>query len=126
MTDRNSLFLLLLLGLSLACSLTTPAAEGGQAGALQAERTPENDNPDGTVQAALGQTAVPSLYPENCTVTASVLHLRECAGTQCRVLDWLEYGESLTILAASGDWLQVQTPTGETGWVKANYCGEEP
>ena len=59
----------------------------------------------------------------SCTVSATVLHLRSCAGTNCPVDAWLLQGEPLTILQPGTTWINVQTSNGKTGWVNATYCG---
>jgi endonuclease YncB( thermonuclease family) len=55
------------------------------------------------------------------TVTASVLNLRQGAGASFAVIGQLRQGESVTLLDERGDWLQVQTAAGVTGWVAAKY-----
>jgi uncharacterized protein YgiM (DUF1202 family) len=126
MNVRSFLFLLLP-ALALACSLTASPVTGDQAGAMQPARTPVQINLEGAAQSAPSQASPsPTATPVTCTVTADVLHLRACAGTHCTVQDWLEQGEELTILASSNGWIQVQTQTSDTGWVKAKYCGGQP
>lgn len=61
----------------------------------------------------------------SCTVSASVLHLRSCAGINCSVETWLLQGESLTILQPGTPWIKVKTPDGQIGWVNATYCGDK-
>ncbi len=112
----NTLRLLLLLLFSLAYSLTTPPS-------------PSQDMPaqlsNITHLATATQDPDPILHtmPVTCTVLAQSLHLRECAGLQCPVLAWLSTGDVLDILDADQDWLNVTTPTGQTGWVHSKYCG---
>ena len=94
---------------------------------MQPARTPVQINLEGAAQSAPSQASPsPTPTPITCTVTADALHLRACAGTHCTVLDWLEQGEELTILDTNDDWIQVQTQTGDTGWVKGKYCGGQP
>jgi uncharacterized protein YgiM (DUF1202 family) len=124
MASRTFLFLLFLPALALACSLTASPVTVDRAGAMQPAREPVKINLEGAAQTAPSQALPsPTMTPVTCTVTADVLHLRACAGTHCTVLDWLEQGEELIILDTNADWIQVQTQTGETGWVKAKYCG---
>lgn len=67
---------------------------------------------------------LPAISSQNfCTVSASVLHLRSCAGIDCPVDAWLMKGEVLTILQPGTTWINVQTSNGKTGWVNATYCG---
>ena len=127
MKSRTFLFLLFLPALALACSLTASTVTSDQAGAMQPASTPAQINLEGAAQTAPSQALPsPTMTPVTCTVTADVLHLRACAGTHCTVLDWLEQGEELTILDTKDDWIQVQTQTGVTGWVKGKYCGGQP
>lgn len=106
---------------SLACSLTdntvkpaetpiSPISFASQSNALPIEE----------IQGDLVPT---SSNPVSCTVSATVLHLRSCAGTDCPVDAWLLQGESLTILQPGTAWINVQTSSGKTGWVNATYCG---
>ena len=127
MKRRAFLSFLFLPVLALACSLTASPVTGDQAGAMQPASEPVQINLEGAAQSAPSQASPsPTLTPVTCTVTADALHLRACAGTHCTVLDWLEQGEELTILDTNNDWIQVQTQTGETGWVKGKYCGGQP
>ena len=123
----RSLLILLLPALALACSLTASPVTVSQAGAMQPVREPVQINLEGAAQSAPSQALPFSIgTPVTCKVTADALHLRACAGTHCTVLDWLEQGEELTILNANDDWIQVQTQTSVTGWVKGKYCGGQP
>jgi len=120
----RSLLILFLPALALACSLTASPVTGDQAGAMQPVREPVQINLEGAAQSAPSQASpFPTGTPVTCAVTVDALHLRACAGTHCTVLDWLEQGEELTILDTNDDWIQVQTQTGDTGWVKGKYCG---
>jgi len=102
--------------LLLACSLTTPPPL-------------PKDTPAQVSNITHLATATPDPYsnshtmPATCTVLAQSLHLRECAGLQCNVLAWLFAGETLDVLDAKQDWLNVKTPSGQTGWVHSKYCG---
>lgn len=123
----RSLLILLLPALALACSLTASPVTGDQTGALQPASTSVQINLEGAAQSAPSQPSPsPTTTSATCTVTADALHLRACADTHCTVLDWLEQGEELTILDTKDDWIQVQTQTGDNGWVKGKYCGGQP
>jgi len=106
-------YLLPLLFLSLACSLTS----------LSANTTNESLAPLSTPTRIAKATNAPMLNPNSCIVTATVLHLRECAGTNCGIKDWLTQGDRLLIQQDVNGWYQVTTPTGESGWVNSIYCG---
>ena len=107
---------LLLPLLLLACSLTTPPS------------LPQ-DMPAQVSNITHLATAIPDLnsnshtMPATCTVSAQSLHLRECAGLHCTVLAWLSTGDVLDVLEVDQDWLNVITPSGQTGWVHSKYCG---
>lgn len=106
-------YLALIWLLSLACSLTAAPVAGASV----------NVRPTQTVVTLVPQTAtsVPAL--DTCRVSASVLQLRECAGTSCTVKAWLKQGEELSVVQNVDGWFQVTTPAGESGWVNSKYCG---
>src|SRR5215470_16044411 len=54
-------------------------------------------------------------------ITKDRLNLRTKPGTDQPVLQVIPTGTQLTILATSGDWLQVQAPDGSTGYVAAAF-----
>ena len=85
-----------------AAVLNTPTAAPQRADTLKAER-------------------IPTPSPKRCTVTAGLLNLRSCGGTHCGVLAVLDEGDRLTVLEL-GDWLQVETNTGLTGYINGAYC----
>lgn len=55
------------------------------------------------------------------TITATTLNLRDSASTDGGVIVTLNQGAALTILKAEGNWYQVKTSAGTTGWVSSNY-----
>jgi uncharacterized protein YgiM (DUF1202 family) len=59
-----------------------------------------------------------------CVVTASKsLNLRSDAGTLYSVIEVLAAGDVLTLTGDQrGNWVQVRTVDGATGWVNSNYC----
>jgi uncharacterized protein YgiM (DUF1202 family) len=110
---------LFILIFSLACSLTTPPSPPQDVPAQLSNKSPL------TTPTSL-PNSIPHTMPATCTVSAQSLHLRECAGLQCAVLAWLSAGDVLEVLDADQDWLNVTTPTGQTGWVHSKYCGGTP
>jgi len=62
-----------------------------------------------------GSTASPA--QATATVTATTLNLRGQPSTQAELLGTLPRGTSLAVLQKQGDWYQVKTPSGQTGWV---------
>ena len=99
--------------LSLAYSLTAAPVTGASVDSLHRQT--------GGQPATNTVTPVPTL--DTCQVTASVLQLRECAGTSCTVKAWLKQGEALSVYQNVDGWFQVTTPAGESGWVNSKYCG---
>ena len=108
----------LLLLFSLACSLTTPPAGSN----LDAQSVQKNYLATPTPI----PTPVLHTIPAACTVTALTLHLRNCAGLQCTVIDWLSKDAVLVVHEKDHEWIKVTTPTGKTGWVHSKYCGGLP
>jgi uncharacterized protein YgiM (DUF1202 family) len=110
----NLLKIVLLILLSLACSLTSPIPP-------QEQPIPVIPSSETLLFVVAEATASPD--PKTCVVTAATLHLRECAGLHCTVTDWLPSGEVLMVLDTDQDWFNVTTPAGKSGWVHSNYCG---
>lgn len=108
-----SALLFFVLTISLACSLTTLPVGSADLNAIQAQQV---------TQIAHG-IDTPTQTPKTCIVTATVLHLRECAGLDCKIKDWLDQGEKLSVQQNVNGWYQITTPTGESGWINSNYCG---
>jgi len=78
---------------------TTPAAE------KPAESSPADD---GTAQ------------PDVLIVTTDGLNFRVDPDATAKNLRGLKEGEKLTVVKKNGDWYQVKTATGETGWITDN------
>jgi len=109
---------LALLFFLLACSLTTPPTVSNT--------DTQSVNKIYLATPTLIPTPIPHTIPAACTVTAQTLHLRNCAGLHCTVIDWLAHGEELVVHEKDHEWIQVTTPTGKTGWVYSKYCGGLP
>lgn len=81
----------------------------------------------GAVKPTQTQTARPTATntPEVCNVQTGIdggnVNLRTCGGTSCGVVQVLTEGERLTIRKA-GNWTQVTTADGVTGWLNSKYC----
>jgi len=54
-------------------------------------------------------------------VTASILNLRRSAGTSSDIIGKLNKGEKVSIIGGSGNWKNVRTSGGITGWVYHEY-----
>lgn len=79
-----------------------------------------------TAAAVIDSPQPPSSTPRpTCTVTTGVpagsLNIRTGAGVEYGVIDQLQEGDELIILAR-GAWLQVETPSHQTGWINSKYC----
>lgn len=77
-----------------------------------------------TATAQPSQTA--TVMPWTCTVrtgiTSGAVNLRACPGAACgAVLDILTEGETLTVITA-GEYVNVTTESGVTGWLNSRYC----
>jgi len=88
--------------------------------AMSANAKGNNDPPAPTAPRS------PTAKPETCTVVTGIdegtVNLRACAGAACgAVLDILTEGEMVRIITP-GEWLNVTTESGVTGWLKSNYC----
>ena len=69
-------------------------------------------------------TAKPGRCEVYTGIDGGTVNLRRCAGTACAVLDIVTEGESVTILTA-GNWANVTTEDGVTGWLNNSYCKKE-
>jgi len=119
---RLELLLILVTLFSFACSLTNvPSSLENEVTSTQ-EPTAISEVP---ITLPEQVTSIPLLTATEitCQVTAQVLHLRECAGMDCTVRGWLEYGETLTILSSMDNWIEVVNAIGQTGWVNSSFCG---
>ncbi len=116
MRPLHCLFILIF---SLACSLTTPPS-------LPKDMPVQVSDITHLATATSDPNSNSHTMPATCIVSAQSLHLRECAGLHCTVLAWLSAGDTLEVLDADQDWLNVTTPTGQTGWVHSKYCGGTP
>ncbi|HUP49347.1 MAG TPA: TonB family protein [Thermoanaerobaculia bacterium] len=54
-------------------------------------------------------------------VTATALNLRAEATTEAEILTTIRRGQTLTLMEERAGWYQVRLPTGESGWVSAQY-----
>ena len=103
--------------LVISCSLTNPEALSAAIVKMPPKR-PQNAD-------TLKSEQTPTTSPQRCTVDTGTaqgrLNLRACPGTNCGVIFVLDEGDRLTILEL-GEWLQVQTDDGGTGYINSNYC----
>ena len=63
----------------------------------------------------------PSSAKKVYRTTASVLNLRKGPGTSYGIKGKLSSGTPFTITKTSGNWYQIETFKGQTGWVSKNY-----
>jgi N-acetylmuramoyl-L-alanine amidase len=81
-------------------------------------RLPKPDNPPVQSPAPpTGVSAPPVSSEETATVESASVNLRSEANTTSTILASLSQGTPLTILQSKGDWYQVKTADGLTGWV---------
>jgi uncharacterized protein YgiM (DUF1202 family) len=73
---------------------------------------------------ALGAVGIAALGA-GATVAAIAggLNVRSGPSTRERIVDTLAYGEEVTIQGVQGEWAEVQTADGRTGYAHANYLG---
>lgn len=56
-------------------------------------------------------------------VLADSLRIRAGAGLNYKVVGGIAQGELVTVLAEKGEWAQIRTKDGQTGWVSSAYIG---
>lgn len=67
---------------------------------------------------ALAPTPLP-----HCTVVADALNVRKNPNANAEHAGvWVELDDQLTVLSDGGDWLEIETPGGTTGFVRSKYC----
>jgi SH3 domain protein len=54
------------------------------------------------------------------------VHLRAGPGLQYKILKMLKSGDAVKRLAETDEWIQAQTPEGQTGWLPTGYLSAEP
>lgn len=54
------------------------------------------------------------------------ISVRTGQGSEYRIIEVIDSGTRVETLASEGEWTEVQTPEGNTGWVRAQYLDEEP
>lgn len=89
---------------------------------LRAHVEPPSEAGDGAAAVDRAPTATP--FPVG-RVAAHALNVRECAGMDCPVVDWLVDGQVVTILEAAGDWFKIRLDDGGEGWVYSKYLEVE-
>jgi uncharacterized protein YgiM (DUF1202 family) len=119
---KKTPMLILVFGLVmlLACSLSGTPLD------TQAQTSPRPASNPSKLETEAVFLPDPSPTPSTCFVTAKALHLRDCAGPECTVKDWIKEGEQLTILGSNNGWYQVKTQANQSGWVNSKYCGGKP
>lgn len=74
---------------------------------------------------ALGAVGIAALGAgATVAAVAGGLNVRSGPSTRERVVDTLAYGEEVTVQGVQGDWVEVQTADGRTGYAHANYLGQ--
>jgi uncharacterized protein YgiM (DUF1202 family) len=62
---------------------------------------------------------------ERLIVTSEALNVREGPSARANVLGRLLQGESVEVAGREGDWVQVATSNGVTGWASADYLAAQ-
>lgn len=126
---RITIILSMLWIASLACAVRTPTPSPTTPGSMiTAAPTEAQERTETPRTGATGAshtkppTNTPQSAPELCHVVSEALHLRVGPGVDYAVLDWLEAGETLTIISRADGWLEVTTTAGRAGWIKEEYC----
>jgi uncharacterized protein YgiM (DUF1202 family) len=65
--------------------------------------------------------SVPAASSQTAKVTVSVLNVRSGPGTEHTRITTVSENTVLPVLQKQGQWLQVRLPSGQTGWVAAEY-----
>lgn len=112
------------------CSRQYLKISGGSSGSSSSSKPSSSSSKPSSSSSSKPQSQSSSSSPSSssasnitgATVTADILRLREGPTTSSRVLDSLLNGTSLKVLAApSSGWVKVQTPSGKTGYVSAEF-----
>ena len=132
---RKGLFLLTIIAFgALACTLT--AGFGGPGlGMASAEAPAEALAVVSGASVAL--EAPPTLPvastppPEQALVMAQAVNLRACPGLECVILDTLTGGQLVIVISTQfasdgGNWSNVITQAGESGWINSRYLEMQP
>lgn len=54
------------------------------------------------------------------------INVRTGQGNEYRIIELIDSGTRLEVLTTEGEWAEVKTPGGNTGWVQAQYLDEQP
>ena len=101
----KKVFLLILLSLSLlACATVNHSPSGNAAVVYQPETS------------SLSPSTAPS-HKGLVTVTWTLANIRSGVGNDYPVVKFVQQGDKLTVIGASGDWLNVRFENGRQGWI---------
>lgn len=113
--------LITLFGATLACSLTDQNKPASAVMAIGTTPTQAATQTTMTqIVASITATSGPACAIRT-GVTGGRVNLRACAGLGCAVVAVLTDGDSLAIISW-GDWIQVQTADGLTGYINSKFC----
>lgn len=71
-------------------------------------------------------TYEPFVTPKGLVITAERANLRNGPGTNYAVTKTLNRGERLQAIGKQGEWIQVQLPNGQIGWIHSSLVRESP
>jgi uncharacterized protein YgiM (DUF1202 family) len=127
MKKNTTVFVLMLL-LTLACSLTSSVPKNDLAVSAIEQTTAivmPTMTPTSQVISKPAAFALPtSPTSPTCRVNAEYLNVRKCPGINCPAIGHLEYGEIVTVNTIEGNWQEVTLINNESGWIHAHYCLE--
>lgn len=73
-----------------------------------------------------GPAYEPFVTPKSFVVTGEKVNLRNGPGTNYAVTKTLNRGERLQAIGKQGEWIQVQLPNGQIGWIHSSFIRESP
>ncbi|MFZ5986279.1 MAG: SH3 domain-containing protein [Bacillota bacterium] len=95
---------------------------------IASETKAEGTVVDETLTADIPASA-PAAKTESVTqigiVNASTLNVREGAGTEYKIVDKLDRGEKVSILAKENGWYKIKMSNGTIGWVSSTYISTD-
>lgn len=85
-----------------------------------------NPLPRAACAAILALVATTALGATRYITDQLYLNVRTGAGDQYRIIETLGSGTRVETLQVEGEWAEVRTPDGNTGWLRAQYLVEQP
>lgn len=105
---------------SLACMETTMNAQVEPTSTAQTTATQTQEPASGAVFELTDWTPTPETFCAIVTAARS-LHLRAARNERAPVVAYLEAGERVTLVEATGTWWKITTATGKHGYSNSSY-----